>query len=73
MQGKVVKFGALVQPSKSKPLAKGPDSVASSRQNEVYNLYLLRPLSQVHYNTCPRGRHDITQEYNILRSAFPTP
>ena len=73
MQGTTAKFGAVILPSQNKPFARGLEYVAPSRPTELNNLYLLGPLTEVHYSAFPQERHEITQEYDRLRSAFSTP
>ena len=72
MQGTTAKFGAVVQPSQNKPFVRGLDYVAPSRPTELNKLFLLGPLTEVHYNAFPQERHEITQEYTRLRSLFLT-
>ena len=70
MQGSTAKFGAVVEPSKGKPFARGLDYVAPSRPTELAKLILLRPLTEAHFNAFPQERHAIKDEYIRLRQIF---
>lgn len=70
MQGSTTKHGAVIEPSKSKPFARGLDYVAPSRPTEISKLILLGPLTETHFNSFPQERYAIRQEYDRLRRLF---
>ena len=72
MQGVTASNGAVVQPSTNKPFARGLDYVATSRPTELSKLFLLGPLTEVHFHAFPKERHAITEEYNRLKNTLST-
>ena len=62
MQGATAKFGAVIEPSQTKPFARGLDYVAASRPTELKKLFLLGPLTHNQFNAFPSERNDITLE-----------
>ena len=68
MQGATAKFGAVIEPSQTKPFARGLDYVAASRPTELKKLFLLGPLTHNQFNAFPSERNDITLEYDRLRN-----
>ena len=68
MQGATAKFGAVIEPSQTKPFARGLDYVAASRPTALKNLFLLGPLTHNQFNAFPSERNDITLEYDRLRN-----
>ena len=70
MQGSTAKFGAVIEPSKGKPFARGLDYVAPSRPTELAKLILLGPLTEAHFTSFPKERHAIKEEYMRLRESF---
>ena len=70
MQGVTANNGAVIQPSMNKPFARGLDYVASLRPTELNKLFLLGPLTEVHFYAFPQERHAISEEYNRLQNIF---
>ena len=63
MQGTTAKLGAVIDPSKGRPFARGLDYVAASRPTELLKLFLLSPLTDKQFTSYPKEINDIRNEY----------
>ena len=72
MQGTTATYGAVIEPSESKPFSRGIDYVAASRPTMLKNLFLLSPLTDRHFNAWPEERAEVRKEYARLALLLPS-